>query len=513
MYANKKRVILFFILFQSALGFAEQQPTPSSSGGILDLATEGLSDVKSQILKMFEADPKESVSNCTPTEGATGTPICKQITASAKKLASATVSISTNVVSLISAKDKATLTTAIQAYESSVEQCHRNQLRASQICIAANNNELQDTLTAITAVTALTASSSTNQACSTAGKTLGLASAALTAYQSACTAAKSICLPSCGTANKALLSLNKLADTVQINPEIPALASSSLAANGPQAIRMANEVLMAYKEKLDLDLAKDENAKDFSTTAGKLSVCSNKYVQLLGSAAVGVKGLLDAKRSADACANQSAGVAEMSLDQKCQLTQYKNTQECICHLSPRTPGCNNGLEKIGEGSSLSLAVGAAAPGETSNNKLSLGDDLTRSPSGSTSEKPSPAGGSGPGGGLPLSGGLGSSTAGSGGTGGGGNNDGSGAYSGSYGYDDSGSGGGGWGAGGGGGSWGTDGLTSGQGLEAYLPDGEKDPNAMSALSEEPSYVTPEGGKSNFEKVRQVYSEVRSTLLDK
>lgn len=514
-----KLIVSLFFIFP-AFALAEDEAATDAGSGLVNGTKEFISDAASDVKKFFagalEADPAESVSNCTLGEGATGQPVCKQLTAVAKKLASAVVQapdprgITTVPFTLLSAEDIKALQSAISSYETKVESCHKNQLLASKVCIASKNGELQDTMSAITAASAIGSSSSAQIACTAMGKTLGMASAALTAYQSACTAAKSVCLPSCYGANSALGTFQKVIDKTVINPKIKAYAAAN-PQFGSQLLSQAEMTLEGAKADLWSILSKDINAKDFSTTAGKLSVCTNKYGQLIASAGTGIKGLLDAKKSADNCASNTSGVASMNLDQKCKISEYSNTQECICHLSPRTPGCANSLEKIGGEGSQGLSIGGASQVDTQNKKLGLSASDLRGPSAADLNEKVGTGGGGAGG-MPSAGGLGSSTAGGGG--GAGDSGGSAAaFPGTYSYDDSGSGGGGGWGGGGGGSWGTDGLGTGDGLEAYLPEGEKDPNALSASSDEPTYVTPEGGKTNFEKVRQIYGEVRSTLLDK
>lgn len=479
--------------------FAEGAPSSESGTSSVSNAVNSIKDLIDENIvtplgKMFEADPKEQVSNCNLT--GEGKSLCEELVSVAEDLLFETAP---NSFPLIDKKSSVELNSALQSYQSSVKNCHNHQLRAAKVCLSSENKDLQDAMTAMTLMTA--AGNSTNQACTSMGKALGVASAALTAYQSVCAAAKSVCLPSCSKANTALQNITKIVGSVKLNSDVimdPKVNVSALQAK-----------LNSIQSKIVNLSKKDLVADDASTTAGKLNVCSNKYGQLLLSAATGVTSLSQAKKTADACAGASAGVA-MNLDEKCKLSEHKNSQECICHLSPRTPGCSNSLDKIGSENS-GLAVGSANPTDSQNKDNSLSGDLGgRGPTATADNKES-GGGSRGAGGMPLAGGLGSSTAGGGGSGS--PSGGAEQFPGTYSYDDSGSGGGGgWGSGGGG-SWGTDGTAMDSGLEAYLPDGEKDPNALSGMSDEPSYVTPEGGKSNFEKVRQVYGEVRSTLLDK
>lgn len=500
------KLIVSLFLILPAVSFAEEGAAAGGAGSVIkegfdtvkNEAASAFNDFKKMLSGAFEADPKEKMSNCNMA--GEGVAVCEEIHKITEDLLFETAP---NGFPLIDQKSSALINTALQSYQSSVKSCHSHQLRASKVCLSSENRELQDAMTAIT-VFSSAGGASANQACSSAGKALGLASAALTAYQSACAAAKSICLPSCSKANTALKSLQKSVGAVKLNTDVAADPKANVAA--------AQAKLNAIQSKIYNLVQKDLVPADKSSTAGKLDVCSNKYGQLLLSAATGVTGVMNAKKSADACAGNTSGVASMNLDQKCKMTEYSNTQECICHLSPRTPGCANSLDKIGSDSSQGISIGGAGQVDTQNKSPGLGGSDLRGPSGADINEKVGSGNNASAGGMPSAGGLGSSTAGGGG-GAGGSGDSSAAFPGTYSYDDSGSGGGGGWGGGGGGAWGADGLSTGDGLEAYLPEGEKDPNALSALSDEPTYVTPEGGKTNFEKVRQIYGEVRSTLLDK
>jgi hypothetical protein len=73
--------------------------------------------------------------------------------------------------------------------------------------------------------------------------------------------------------------------------------------------------------------------------------------------------------------------------------------------------------------------------------------------------------------------------------------------------------GGGGGGGGGGGWGArgGGSDSSKGYRSYLPGGDKDPNKMAGQQSWTKEVTGQGGKSNWEKVKDRYRDNKSTLL--
>lgn len=422
-------------------------------------------------------------------------------------------------VPLLTQKDREALNTATIKYKNSVVSCHNRQVFAAKICLSEENQGLQDTINVLTGVGGLQQFvASTNAACNKTKSTLDIVHKAMNVYQTTCTAARSSCMLPCVSAVSGLKTLLAIASGAQVgheyvtavkNAKIKFPANAALIAQQDQANR---QIFARRLSSLNAVLAKDSEPKTNGSTAFRHSKCDRKYGQLLGSAALGIVGIVKAAEAAKKCEEQTAGAAGLPLDQKCKLDAHKNTQECLCFFSPRTPGCNNSLAKSGStASAVSLNSGeedslqgrgpssAARPTFNSDNLNPIGD----SPSGGPSAKAAGVAGAG-----------GSGFSGSGG----------GLDGGAYGdpgspteYNSGFTGGDGGFGGGGGGSWG--GWSSSQnegegGLSSFVPGGTNDPNSAHAVTggDLPSpEVTSQGGKSNWEKVRERYSNAKGSLI--
>ncbi|MCE3010715.1 MAG: hypothetical protein LW875_08885 [Proteobacteria bacterium] len=194
----------------------------------------------------------------------------------------------------------------------------------------------------------------------------------------------------------------------------------------------------------------------------------------------------------------------------CSKEENANNTKCICQKAPNTPGCpgaamggdSGGLRNASRNSGPSSG---AAPGTGKKDNVSFD---------SFQPTISPTGGSGGGG---SSAGVGNGGGGSAGGSVGGSGGGSGADNAkkkAFNTDIMGGldGGGGGGNGGGGGFGGSGNDPSSSAYKAFMPGGAKDPTrSVAAQGAGSKEVTLGGGKSNFEKVRERYSENYSGLL--
>jgi hypothetical protein len=388
----------------------------------------------------------------------------------------------------------AEIETAHKTYTSTKDSCVSMQAKAASACLESLSPEMAETTANINMLVSMIGGAAVSDACSNMAKAMNIAKAGMSAYTAACGAMRAGCSSSCVKSKAALESMKKLLEL----PPVAAIGAGAPANCAEMYSTFTKSALAAVTEEM--------NSKDIKSVAGKGAVCTGKYAALLSSGALGlisiVKSLGESK-NCNAATDGSVTATDLSnLDIKCAMAEYKNTTECICHLNPRQTGCVNSLEKTNGGSGYSgMSAGSGSGGSGS-----AGGNVTL-PTGSESTMPeiaSKSAGAG-GAGAPVGGGSGIGGGGSAG----GNSGGAGGEDGHKGLNTnilSGSGGG-------GGGWGGGSRSAADAkYRPYLPGGAKDPQRGVAGQGVSNEVTGQGGKSNWEKVRDRYRDNNSTLLN-
>lgn len=382
---------------------------------------------------------------------------------------------------------------------------------AANACLEHLSPNILTGITTLNTILSTLGGAAVKDQCSGFANAMDIAKAAMTAYTAACGTMKAGCGLSCVSARKGLETIQKsiAADKPTCTSPDPTTLSACQKALGEyQAAQQ--EMNAASKEEL--------NAAEKKSMAGKASLCTDKYAQLLTSGLAGIASLLNSINQGKKCEEESSGsttpqVADVCSDPAKAQTEEclcKNPQspQCICFKSPRTAGCSTGLAGVGENSAGSqVATGAT---DKSNVVASAGTpNLGGGDGGMQLGERNPSSADGGGIGAPTGGG-----AGLGGSGGG-----SGGGAGGRGEESAGKKGldtnilGGTGGGGGGGSWGAyGGGSSNEKYRAYLPGGAKDPNKAAGQQAWTKEVTGQGGKSNWEKVKERYRDNKNTLLN-
>lgn len=393
---------------------------------------------------------------------------------------------------------------AAEKYSGSWERCHDTQNKAAAVCLECNNGSLAGTLSNVNTLLSGMGAMGVNDQCSKMGKAFNIASMALTAYTTSCGVIKSGCGVICYQSTSGLKSLSSLVKKLNF----VCTPSNLDFQTGGQGLAFCNKERPEFekmKAQLDAAVVAELKTGTLGSVAGKGERCTREYGKLVMSALAGAAQMMAHAKQSKECEKKTEGaegaVAAAKLD--CKDSKNASLPECICELNPRNPGCNNSLTKAGsDGVSFdgrmpsntdigvnaadkSGALTAASGGGGINSKMS---DVK----GGAGQAPGAGGGGA---------GLGGSAA---GVDGAVPEEGIAAAA-EYGME--------MGTGGGGGGWGGGGLSSSEkdGLKDYLPGGENDPNAM-AGEEFPTDVTTEGGKSNWEKVRDRYSDNKRTLLN-
>ncbi|WP_291516165.1 hypothetical protein [Bdellovibrio sp. ArHS] len=387
------------------------------------------------------------------------------------------------------------------------QSCLSNHSRASTVCLEDWSPDLASTASNINILLSTLGGMAVNDSCSGFAKAMDLAKAGLTAYTSACGVMKAGCGVSCVKARSGLESMQKFAAAAAKSTQCAPLT-------GPDMTACA-EAKEAYAKDLQrvVDYTKEEQDKaDKKSISGKVSLCTGKYAQLLASAGTGIMSLANSMKQGQKCDEDTSGsstpTTTASTEEKCKDSANANLPECICLANPRTPGCANSYEKPGESSTIS----GLSTGSTDKTNVTGDRSVAGLGGGGIPGLDSPTGGSSGGdSGLP-----GAPSGGSAGLGGGGGLNSSGgdkpSEASAKGLDTNILGGA--GGGGGGGGFGSFGGGSGDKYRAYLPGGAKDPSKGLAGQQQAwkNEVTGQGGKSNWEKIKERYRDNKNTLLN-
>lgn len=414
------------------------------------------------------------------------------------------------------------LTGATNFYQRLHGTCVKTQSTASWMCREKTSPQLQEGLNQINTVVGMISGAAIQDACSNFAKIAKLGQMALTAYTAACSSARAACEASCATVYNNLKRLSKFEfGSLHCHSESLMAAKATLPTdpNYPTA-----QKIVAACAKLDASISTaqgyldgtvlphDFQEADKKSVALKNKACTYEYASMILSAGTGIASMINGLKQGQKCdedTNGTGGTVAAAAKDKCEDPANAQLPECICKANPRTPGCANSYQKANESGDSRLTASGAdvnpAPlgGKDGLGGLGLGGD------GSTLGENGAGGGSDSGGiGAPMGGGSGlSGFGGSGGGGGGGKEEA--AKKGLNTDILSGSGGG----GGGGGFGGYRGAASDSKYRAYLPGGAKDPaQGLAGQQAWTKEVTGQGGKSNWEKVRERYRDNKNTLLN-
>lgn len=401
----------------------------------------------------------------------------------------------------------AELSQAVTHYVRFHSTCSKTQAAASWTCREKTSPNLQKTLGEINMVASMISGAAIKDACSTFAKVAALGEAGLTAYTAACSAARGACETACSNVKSNLDQINKLLDSHVI------VDTCTPPPNNQIANTFCNEwkrINVQTPHAAISTTAKLDASGDPASIATKNQACTYEYTSMILAAGIGITSLINSYKQGQKCdkdTNGATATAAATID--CTLVANMQTQTCICKAQPNNPGCSTALSAKSVSLGNGLSANSTPPGGGINSNKSggldlngdggLGGDPARHPtsdSGASGAPPPSGGGSGLGGGGGSSGGSG----------------GSGSAAGKSlsanilgGAGSGGGGGGGWGAGGSGDS------EASRKLRGYLPGGDKDPNKMAGQQNWAKEVTGQGGKSNWEKVRDRYRDNNTSLL--
>lgn len=390
--------------------------------------------------------------------------------------------------------------------------CRSQQANAAYACLENYSENLHGGVAVINTLLSTVGSAAVNDSCSKFAKAMDAAKAALTAYTAACGLMKARCGWSCVKSESGLSGMETGLKKAKAGLTCDVLVTDPNLR--PQLVKLCEDFSKAYKnalERLAKSVPEELKNGNKKSIAGKAAVCTGKYALLLASAGTGIFSLANSLKQGKECEKNSDGtaaVAETKVDKCADAEKAANDPECICKANPRTPGCANSYQKANEGSLASLSTGptgdlttGATGGALAGSLGSSGMDGLGDLNGSSDSGSGIAG-------APVGGGGGGLSGFGGGGGGAGGDRGEAGKKGLNTDILSGAGGG-----GGGGFGGYRGAASDSKYRQYLPGGDKDPNkAMAGQQAWTKEVTGQGGKSNFEKVKERYRDNKGTLLN-
>lgn len=400
------------------------------------------------------------------------------------------------------------LLSSLETYRKWRPTCLNNQAMAAKACLEGWSDDIIDTTTALNMMLGTVSASSVKDSCSTWGKAMDLAQKGLTAYSTACGTMKAGCGATCLTASSGLKGMRK-AIAVQVTCS-PTATDPYLVAEQNAKCAMYISNIESLRKSLAAALSEEENKATKESVAGKLGLCVQKYAALLTSVATGMVSLAQSGKDGKSCDAASNGTGITGMEEKCKNAANASLPECICLANPRTPGCANSYQKVGEASAGQVSTGLTDAANLDPNRevANFGGEGI---GGVEQASGNADGGSGMAG-APTGGGGGAGLGGGSGVGGGSAN---GEVSSKAGLNANILGGA--GGGGGGNSWKSFGGGGGPSADgkyrAYLPGGDKDPNkGVAGQQAWKNEVTGQGGKSNWEKIRERYRDNKGSLLN-
>ncbi|MBO9665417.1 MAG: hypothetical protein J7501_01215 [Bdellovibrio sp.] len=393
------------------------------------------------------------------------------------------------------------LTEAMTKYSENRQSCIDRQEIAAYSCLENYSPVIQDIVTGANTIASTLGDAVVNDSCSKFAKIMDLAKAGMTTYTGVCGAAKAGCGLSCVAARDAISSLNK---ALSAN-------NNSIICPNPQLPCVRDQYQLLRKQMADkvrIELAEGDKA----SIAGKAKVCTEKYAQLLMSGVTGIASLAGAFKQGKSCEENTdaAGPKETATAEKCADAANAQLPECICLKNPMMEGCNNIATKATDNVSGGIsALSSVGTGSDTASGLNSGDLMGGKEIADTPQR-EPSSNEPAGVGAPVGGGSAGLGGGGGGFGGAGHASGGDEKGKSLNTNIlAGSGGG-----GGGGDWGTVGGSGSDksGYRSFLPGGAKDPLKAAGAQNWTKEVTGQGGKSNFEKVKDRYNDNKNTLLN-
>lgn len=379
-------------------------------------------------------------------------------------------------------------------YMKNREACLNGQADANNECLEGNSQNTSNASNGVGDVLGQVGQNASDT-CGKFSKAMDIAKAGLAAFSAACGTAQGACSSSCSKASSGLKALVQKAQKEM---------SGGAKCTNPSQEEACKPLLAQYNSAINegIGAAQQEmESSDAESVAGKQKICDTKYKGNMGNALQGLMGMLAGMMQGNKCEEETNGTAEQkgTLEDKCILPENASLPECICKANPLTVGCGASYAKIeANGSQYSGGLENKVNVDPSRDTASVETPSSGIEHGPMSSDSGAAG-------APMGGGsagIGGGGTGSGAGAGGGEGDGrSGLNANILAGTGGGGGSGGWGAGRGGDSY-----------RNYLPGGAKDPNkALAGQQAWTKEVTGQGGKSNFEKVKDRYFDNKGTLL--
>ena len=394
----------------------------------------------------------------------------------------------------------------LSSYEGSYRRngaiCSTTQKAAANVCLEKKAPWLQEALGVVNMVSPQV--TGMMEACSELKKAASTVASLLVAYQTACTSARSVCTISCKAAKTSAEKIKGInLDATTEWCDASQFAPDSV---GQNAKASCESKALGHKQTLQgwvtavvvRDLVEEDPSGITATLGSKNKACSYDYSMMVMSAVTGMQQMFSTVQEVSKCEQSLSSGVDKCLDAEVAKTD----RECICRFNPRTAGCDSSLSSTSASQDL-FKMNSAGIDKKKDNDIGPLDSSSNTDAGGGSavgSSASAAAGAPTGGG----GGFGASGGGSGSSGDGGAS-GSGAPLNAKiinGF-----------SGGGGGAFGSRSSASSDAYRAYLPGGKKDP-ALNVGGQElwKKEVTGQGGKSNWDKVRDRYRDNRSSLIE-
>ncbi len=485
------------------------EPASSSSSPKTDISFQGIGDSASK----FFTKVSESVKSIKFADGKGLDEVVTAVKGLCDKLSSHQSNFSP--AGPIGAKIKA-VQHSCTTYPNAQKLCVSSQKLGSDACLQESSIGLNEATLAMQGLMAV-GSAVITDSCGKAAQMVDIAKKGVAVYTVACNAQRIVCSTACGRVAEHITAIKaatggKDNGTVAVAPctkaDIPTVGSTG---NEIEDMNKCDDARVALENDLNqisVQLSLELVDTDRSSVSGKKKTCAVDFAGFTASAVATAGSLVQSYLQAQKCEKETAAKAAMA-PLNCDDPANNSVPECICKRAPRSQGCANSLVKAG-GPEAATASGSTAPTllGTRSGLPPEGTTVGRDPAGVAEKSTAASNAGGAHAGAPVGGsGSGGGIGGTDGSGAGGQEMPGGHRGRGYntnvmgGYD------GGGGSGGGRGGFRSD-ADANKALANYRKGIDPVKVAAQAWSRE---VSPQSGRSNFEKIKSRYNDNRRTLV--
>jgi hypothetical protein len=384
----------------------------------------------------------------------------------------------------------------LQVYGSEYMPCVQRAYDANMMCLENCSKDVANMVAGANVLMGSLRGSGIVDACSKMNKVMNVVQGGLTAFSANCSIRRALCDNSCTATEKSITSMNKMLQSMN-GIGLVGLKSPQCGTPGTPSDRreVAYQALTEMLNKVWVTLQKEASKEEPNSIAEKNAKCGS-YAATALAAGAAIIGAVAAAKNAASCNQDTNGVGSVDTRAMCAKSENKNQPTCICQANPRSPGCSLATSYNASGSGGGFASPSTNKSTSQTPLSNLNSDLNANAATASKNGDASSGLAG----APSGGGGGF-----GGSGGGSGGDNKANPDTVKKINTSIFGGG---DGGGGGGYGSGGSGADKSVDPVIAGKIKAQRELASLR---SQVSSQGGKSNWEKVQERYTQEKPKLI--